>query len=107
MKFNFQTFVEMESIMRRRNLFIGIPNDKLKECYNSYIRMSCKIENEKELFSDLVMEYKTFIESNHPKAAEAICQMDMFNEIARRFFKIVDIVQDKDLCELFGIKANG
>ena len=33
--------------MRRRNLFIGIPNDKLKECYNSYIRMSCKIENEK------------------------------------------------------------
>ena len=53
------------------------------------------------------MEYKTFIESNHPKAAEAICQMDMFNEIAKRYFKIVDIVQDKDLCELFGIKANG
>lgn len=59
--------------MLRRNLFIGISNDKLKECYDSYVRVSCKRENEKELFSDLVIEYKSFIESNHPKAAEAIC----------------------------------
>ena len=54
--------------MLRRNLFIGIPNDKLKECYDSYIRVICKRENKKELFSDLVIEYKSFIESNHPKA---------------------------------------
>ena len=55
--------------MLRRNLFIGIPNDKLKECYESYKRVSCKMEEEKELFSDLVTEYKTFVESEHPKAA--------------------------------------
>ena len=28
--------------MLRRNLFIGITNDKLKECYDIYIRVSCK-----------------------------------------------------------------
>jgi len=95
--------------MLRRNLFIGIPNDKLKECYDSYVRVSCKRENEQELFSDLVTEYNSFIESNHPKAAEAICQRDMFNEIARRYFKIADIIKDKDFCEIFGIevKDNG
>ena len=47
--------------MSRRNLFIGIPNDKLKECYDSYVRVSCKRENEQELFSDLVTEYNSFI----------------------------------------------
>ena len=93
--------------MLRRNLFIGIPNDKLKECYDSYIRVSCKRENKKELFSDLVIEYKSFIESNHPKAAEAICESrnDMFHEIARRYFKIADIIKDKDFCEIFGIEV--
>ena len=91
--------------MLRRNLFIGIPNDKLKECYDSYVRVSCKRENEKELFSDLVIEYKSFIESNHPKTAEVICERDMFNEIARRYFKIVDVIKDKDFCEIFGIEV--
>lgn len=91
--------------MLRRNLFIGISNDKLKEYYNSYIRVSCKRENKKELFSDLVMEYETFTDSKHPKAAEAICQRDMFNEIARRYFKIADIIKDKDFCEIFGIEV--
>lgn len=67
--------------------------------------MSCKRENEKELFSDLVIEYKSFIESEYSKAAEAICQSHMFNEIARRYFRVVDIVKDKDFCELFGIEV--
>ena len=35
--------------MSRRNLFIGITNDKLKECYDSYVRVSCKRENEQEI----------------------------------------------------------
>ena len=83
--------------MSRRNLFIGIPNDKLKECYDSYVRVSCKRENEQELFSDLVTEYNSFIESNHPKAAKAICQSDMFNEIARRYFKIAEVNGNKRL----------
>lgn len=91
--------------MLRKNLFIGIPNDRLKECYESYKRVSCKMEEEKELFSDLVTEYKTFVESEHPKAAEAICQADMFNEIAHRFFKIVDVIKDKEFCEIMGIEV--
>lgn len=89
--------------MLRRNLFIGIPNDRLKECYESYKRVICKRGEGKELFSELVIEYKSFIESNHPKAAEAICERDMFNEIARRYFKIADVIKDKDFCEIFGI----
>ena len=43
----------------RRNLFIGIPNDKLKECYESYKRVQCKREEKKELFSELAIEYET------------------------------------------------
>lgn len=84
--------------MLRRNLFIGIPNDKLKECYENYKRVSRKKDEEKELFSELVTEY--FVESEHPKAAEAICKADMFNEIAHRFFKIVNVIKDKELWEL-------
>ncbi len=91
--------------MRRRNLFIGIPNDKLKECYESYIRIKCKRENNKELFSELVTEYETFVESKYSRAAEVTCQVDMFNEIAHRFFKIVDVFKDKDFCEIMGIEV--
>lgn len=91
--------------MLRRNLFIGISNGKLKECYESYIRISCKREEEKELFLEFVTEYKTFVKSEHPKAAEAICRADMFNEIAHRYFKIVDIIKDKDFCEMMGIEV--
>ena len=57
------------------------------------------------LFLELVTEYKTFVESEHPKAAEAVCQADMFNEIAHRFFKIADVIKDKDFCEIFGIEV--
>ena len=71
----------------RRNLFIGIPNDKLKECYESYKRVQCKREEKKELFSELAMEYETEVGE---KAAIAICQSDMFNEIAHRYFKVYD-----------------
>lgn len=73
------------------------------------LELAVKEKMKKELFSDLVIEYKSFIESNHPKAAEAICERDMFNEIARRYFKIADVIKDKDFCEIFGIevKDNG
>lgn len=91
--------------MLRRNLFIGISNDKLKKCYESYKRVICKREEEKELFLELVTEYKTFVESEHPKAAEAVCQADMFNEIAHRFFKIADVIKDKEFCEIMGIEV--
>lgn len=91
--------------MLRRNLFIGISNGKLEECYKSYVRVTCKRENENELFSELVTEYKTFVDSQHPNAAKAICQSDMFNEIAKKYFRIVDIVKNKDFCDLLGIEV--
>lgn len=90
--------------MLRRNLFIGISNDRLKECYESYKRVICKREEEKELFLELVTEYKTFVESEHPKAAEAVCQADMFNEIAHRFFKIVDVLRIKNFVRLWELR---
>lgn len=43
----------------RRNLFVGMPNDKLKKCYQSYMRTLCKHEQKVELYSELVTEYKT------------------------------------------------
>ena len=94
--------------MLRRNLFVGIPNDKLKECYESYIRIKCKKENNKELFSEFVTKYNTFVESKYSRAAEVTCQVDMFNEIAHRFFKIVNVFNDKqfkEFCEVMGIEV--
>ena len=92
----------------RRNLFIGIPNDKLKECFESYKRVQCNRKQDEELFEELALEYETIVECEESKrkvAACAICSNDMFYEIARRYFKIYDVVRDKDFCELFGIKT--
>lgn len=92
----------------RRNLFIGITNDKLKECFESYKRVQCNRKQDKELFEELALEYETIVECDESKrkvAARAICSSDMFYEIARRYFKVYDLVRDKDFCELFDIKA--
>ena len=91
----------------RRNLFIGIPNDKLKECFESYKRVQCNRKQNDELFEELAFEYENIVECDASKrevAAHAVCSSDMFYEIARRYFKIYDVVRDKDFCELFGIK---
>ena len=85
----------------RRNLFSGMPNSKLQECYRSY--QKCLITREcAGIWSNMIDGYKEFVDCNkYPKLAEAVCEGDMFNEIARRFFKIVNM--SDDLCELFGI----
>lgn len=70
-------------VVVRRNLFIGITNDKLKKCYESYIRVQCKRGENIELFSELSLEYETIVGK---KASMAICASDMLHEIARRFF---------------------
>ena len=49
--------------------------------------MQCKREEKKELFSELAIEYETEVGE---KFAIAICQSDMFNEIAHRYFKAYD-----------------
>lgn len=93
----------------RRNLFIGIPNDKLQECYRSHNRVLCNRKKENELFEELVLEYQTIVEcdeSKKEKVANAIASSDMFNEIARRYFKIYNLVHDEDFCDMFGILQN-
>ena len=92
----------------RRNLFIGIPNDKLKECFESYKRVQCNRKQDRELFEEFASEYENIVECEDAKrkvAARAVCSSDMFYEISRRYFKIYDLVRDKDFCELFDIKA--
>lgn len=92
----------------RRNLFIGITNDKLKECFESYKRVQCKRKNKEELFEELALEYENIVECDESKrkiVAPAMCSSDMFYEIARRYFKVYDLVRDKNFCELFDIKA--
>ena len=54
----------------------------------------------------MVDHYKEFVDcSEHPKAAEALCEAHMNEEIAHRFFKIMNM--SNDLCELFGVKRDG
>lgn len=68
----------------RRNLFVGIPNDKLKECYESYKRVQCKREEKKELFSELVMEYETEVgEKLLLQYVSLICLMKLHIDILR------------------------
>ena len=64
--------------------------------------LSVKEKIIRNYFSELVTEYETFVESKYLRAAEVACQVDMFNEIAHRFFKIVDVFKDKDFCEIMG-----
>ena len=54
----------------------------------------------------MVDDYKEFVDCNeHPKAAEALCTAHMNEEIAHRFFKIINL--SSDLCKLFGVKRDG
>lgn len=53
----------------------------------------------------MIGAYKEFVDcSEHPKAAEAVCEAHMNEEIAHRFFKIINM--SNDLCELFGVKRD-
>lgn len=88
----------------RRNLFCGMPNDMLEKCYRSRIR--CLIKQEHTgTWKDMVDCYKEFVDcSKYSRAAEAVCEAHMNEEIAHRFFKIVNM--SNDLCELFGVKKD-
>lgn len=58
------------------------------------------------IWKDMINHYKEFVDcSEHPKAAEALCTAHMNEEIAYRFFKIINL--SNDLCELFGVKRDG
>ncbi len=90
----------------RKNLFIDMKNEKLKECFDSYKRVLCNKKQENELFEVLSFEYRNIVECDELKrqsVSRAMCSSDMFFEIARRFFKIYELVSDKDFCDLFSI----
>ena len=57
-----------------RNLFCGMSNDKLQECYRS--RRTSVIAGETiGIWKDMIDAYKEFMDySEHPKAAEALCE---------------------------------
>lgn len=84
------------------NLFSRLTNTELEKCYRSRIRILAKREYEHEPYNDMIKKYEKVIESSNPqKVANAICEGNMFDEIARRFFKITRL--SGEMCELFGI----
>ena len=71
--------------MSRLNIFMGMPDDILEECYHQYIRIQIKkgtVENEP--LSIVLEKYKSDIGD---KFAYAVMYNDMFVEIARRWCK--------------------
>ena len=76
----------------RKNLFHEMSAEELLKYYRSY--QKCLITGKTiSVWKDIVDEYKEFVYcSGHPKAAEAVCEGDMFNEIANRYFGIVNMV---------------
>ena len=87
-----------------RNLFCGMSNDKLQQCYRCCKKSLISGENI-GIWKDMIDAYKEFVDCNeHPKAAEALCEAHMNVEIAHRFFKIINM--SNDLCELFGVKRD-
>ena len=87
-----------------RNLFCGMPNDKLQQCYRCRIKSLIAGETI-GIWKDMIDAYKEFVDcSGHPKAAEALCEDHMNGEIAHRFFKIINM--SNELCELFGVKRD-
>ena len=84
------------------NLFSELTNTELEKCYRSRIRILEKREYDYEPYNDMVREYEKAIESSNTlKVAKALCEKNMFDEIAHRFFKITRL--SEDMCELFGI----
>ena len=79
---------------RHGNLFVGASNDQLKQCYDSYIRVQVNKRREHEIFEDMISGYLDTIESEDESkkdiAAFAVAREHMFNEIARRYFKVCD-----------------
>lgn len=86
---------------RHGNLFVGTSNEQLKQCYDSYIRVQVNKRREHEIFDDMMSGYLDIIESQDESkkdiAAFAVAREHMFNEIARRYFKVCDAFG-----ELFG-----
>lgn len=84
----------MECKYMRNNLFIGASNEQLKECYESYIRIQCNKRNKKELFDDMQSGYITRIDCGNEEKKDIIAfsmaREHMFNEIARRYFKVYE-----------------
>lgn len=83
------------------NLYVGMPNEKLRECYNSYRRVLVNKRKETEIFDNMIDSYLPFIEVSDARKkkniAFSIARDHMINVIARRYFKICDEFNDFEI----------
>lgn len=91
----------------RKNLFINLSNKNLQDCYHSYIRVQLKRKKsgKEEVFAQYVDEYIWMLESemdnyryydNHKKynIAFSIAEKDMLYDMAKRYLKLCDILNE-------------
>ena len=84
--------------MERVNLFKNMKNEELKKAYRSYIRIQIDKKEDEEILETMVKEY-------HKQVGERVMYHimydDMFNEIARRWCKIMgDLNEFKDVINI-------
>ena len=75
-----------------KNLFCEMSAEELLKYYRSYQKclLTGKLDS---VWKNIIDEYKKFVGcSEHSKEVEAICERNMFTEIAHRYFGIVNMV---------------
>lgn len=78
----------------RKNHFNSMSNDQLKECYQSYKRLTDEGSEKPELFNTMKLLYQTtnIMDEN---TAYAYCKLDMYDEIAKRYFTAYDSIYNR------------
>ena len=72
--------------MERINSFKCMSNEELGKCYHSYVRIQINKEKSEEPLEVIAKQYR---KDTSEKAAYPVMYSDMFNEIARRYCKIM------------------
>lgn len=72
--------------MKRINLFKSIPDTALEDCYHQFIKLQINKEIDKDSY--LQIAYEQYIDMIGEKAAYAIMNSDLLNEIAQRWCKV-------------------
>lgn len=91
----------------RKNLFIGMSNKELQDCFHSYIRVQTKREKSKdeEMFAAYVDEYIWMLERNGTNYRHyddnkkytigfSIAEKDMLYDMAKRYLKMYEKLKE-------------
>ena len=89
----------------RKNLFINLSNKDLQNCFHSYQVQFKKDSKKKEIFAQYVNEYIWMLESETGtyryyddnkkyNIAFSIAEKDMLYDMAKRYLKLCDIVNE-------------